>query len=64
MWLGLVYFDWIDRESCCGKNKLDFFGQVRKVKISIMSSTDQMKNINAHMVEFIKTHGGDDLETF
>jgi hypothetical protein len=29
-----------------------------------MSSTDQMKNINAHMVEFIKTHGGDDLETF
>lgn len=29
-----------------------------------MSSTDQIKNINAHMVEFIKTHGGDDLETF
>ena len=29
-----------------------------------MSSTDQMKNINAHMVAFIKEHGGDDLETF
>jgi structure-specific recognition protein 1 len=29
-----------------------------------MSSTDQMKNINAHMVEFIKTHGGNDLDTF
>ena len=22
----------IDREPCCGKNKLDFFGQVRKLK--------------------------------
>ncbi len=29
-----------------------------------MSSTDQMKNINAHMVAFIKTHGGNDLDTF